>query len=156
MSYTIILHPMPVDIITAYDCGAITKLQCVEGIETLLTTNSLFEINYEKDGKKYKILNQKEGSPTLIYCPKCNGSILIDQLNCGIFRHGVIKETKEQVAPHLDKISCSKLVEDDCIFGCGTPFQLIQVYDEPLNSREIIIPSIKKFNKMIVQICDYI
>ena len=29
----------------------------------------------------------------IIICPNCNEFIIIEKLNCGIFRHGIIKET---------------------------------------------------------------
>ena len=33
----------------------------------------------------------------IIVCPHCNDYIIIEKLNCGIFRHGIIKETGKQM-----------------------------------------------------------
>ncbi len=54
-------------------------------------------------------------------CPHCGGLIIIEELNCGIFRHGIIRETGEQIPPHSSKEEIEKLV----IFGCGKPFQFV-------------------------------
>lgn len=51
----------------------------------------------------------------LIECPYCKGLILIEQINCKIFRHAVNKHTFEQVNPH------SSYIEEE-IYGCGYPF----------------------------------
>ena len=56
------------------------------------------------------------------YCPHCGIAIFIEQVNCGIFRCGIYKDTMEQVAPHLPKEECDKLI--DRIYGCGKPFQI--------------------------------
>lgn len=55
------------------------------------------------------------------YCPHCNIAIFIEQVNCGIFRCGIYKDTMTQVDPHLSKEECDKLVN---IYGCGKPFQI--------------------------------
>jgi len=61
----------------------------------------------------------------IVDCPHCFASILIAEVNCAIFRHGVFKETHEQIPPHLPKEECDALVRDDRIFGCGKPFKLV-------------------------------
>ena len=58
----------------------------------------------------------------IINCPHCNISIVIEELNCKIFRCGVYKESFKQVDPHLSKVECDKL--GDTIYGCGKPFQI--------------------------------
>ena len=62
----------------------------------------------------------------IINCPSCNATILIDksEINCKIFRHGVMKESGKQIDPHLSKDNCDKLVKDNRIYGCGKPFKL--------------------------------
>ncbi len=60
----------------------------------------------------------------IVVCPHCKEPILIEKLNCGIFRHGVLKVTGQQIAPHLDKQNCESLKERDLIYGCGKPFQV--------------------------------
>ena len=39
----------------------------------------------------------------IITCPNCNEFIIVEKLNCGIFRHGILKETGKQIDPHLSK-----------------------------------------------------
>ena len=72
----------------------------------------------------------------IITCPHCNDPIIIDQLNCKIFRHGVFKNTNQQINPHSTKLECEYYLINDLIYGCGKPFQII--------------------DNNIVQICDYI
>jgi hypothetical protein len=60
----------------------------------------------------------------IIVCPHCNDHIIIEKLNCGIFRHGIIKETGKQMDPHSVKTECDDLKAQDLIYGCGKPFRL--------------------------------
>ena len=48
-----------------------------------------------------------------------------NEINCAIFRHGVMKSTLKQINPHLPKSECDKLYMNDDIYGCGKPFKLI-------------------------------
>jgi len=75
----------------------------------------------------------------VVVCPHCNNPIIIEKINCGIFRHGMLKENNEQINPHLPKKECDELVKQDLIYGCGKPFQIV-IENEVL----------------IVKICDYI
>ena len=61
----------------------------------------------------------------IIICPHCNYPAIIDKINCGIFRHGVIKETGKQMKPHLDQSACEQLIQNNSIYGCGKPFKII-------------------------------
>ena len=61
----------------------------------------------------------------VVSCPHCNNYIIIEQLNCGIFRHGVFISNGENINPHLDEKSCVELFEKKLIYGCGKPFQII-------------------------------
>jgi len=63
-----------------------------------------------------------------IQCPNCNLEIIIykNEINCGIFRHGVLKSTGEQICPHLSKINCENLITNNLIYGCGKPFRIIK------------------------------
>ena len=63
-------------------------------------------------------------------CPHCNLFVHIEQINCGIFRHGVFIKTKEQIPPHLSKEKCDELFKNKKIYGCGKPFQIIKVDEE--------------------------
>lgn len=60
-----------------------------------------------------------------VQCPHCNDYVIIEQINCAIFRHGVLKSTQSQINPHLEKSECDKLKDLDLIYGCGKPFKII-------------------------------
>jgi len=62
----------------------------------------------------------------IIQCPHCGNQVLIEQINCAIFRHGVLKSNGEQIPPHLSKADCDRLIETNQIYGCGKPFKLVQ------------------------------
>ncbi len=76
----------------------------------------------------------------IFICPHCKEPVIIEKLNCGIFRHGMMKSTGKQVHPHTNKSKCEKLVKNNLIYGCGKPFRII-LTDE---------------FKLEIQICDYI
>lgn len=65
----------------------------------------------------------------IIECPHCHEPMEIEQINCGIFRHGILKENFEQINPHLPKFMCDQLFAQGLIFGCGKPFQILQKND---------------------------
>jgi len=75
----------------------------------------------------------------IINCPHCKEPVLIEKLNCGIFRHGQYKSTGKQIGPHLSREKCDDLIKKNAIYGCGKPFQIIKQQD-----------TIK------ISICDYI
>lgn len=62
----------------------------------------------------------------IVKCPHCNGHIIIEQVNCAIFRHGTMKTTNQQIDPHLSKEECDKLVETNSVNGCAKPFIIKQ------------------------------
>lgn len=62
-----------------------------------------------------------------IKCPHCDEWIIIEQINCAIFRHGVFKNNMTQINPHLPKSECDELKNLDLIYGCGKPFRLENV-----------------------------
>jgi hypothetical protein len=76
----------------------------------------------------------------IITCPNCNSYLSITELNCGIFRCGVYKDSNEQIDPHLSEENCKKLIETNQIYGCSKPFQII----------------VQDNGDLIVQKCDYI
>jgi hypothetical protein len=61
----------------------------------------------------------------IVECPNCGGTIEILEINCGIFRHGILIETMEQINPHAPEDYCIDLINKNLIYGCGKPFQLI-------------------------------
>ena len=75
--------------------------------------------------------------PVLV-CPHCKEYIIIEQLNCGIFRHGVLKNGR-QMEPHAPKQMCDHYIENKLIYGCGKPFRIIC-----------------KDKKFEIEICEYI
>ena len=79
-------------------------------------------------------------SEIIVKCPHCKIKIIIESINCGIFRCGIHKNTFEQIQPHLSKLECDYLSENKLIYGCGKPFQLF----------------INENNKYVANICDYI
>jgi hypothetical protein len=60
-----------------------------------------------------------------VSCPHCRGLVLIEQENCKVFRHGIVKSTGIQVASHLPKAECDALVASGNVIGCCGPFELI-------------------------------
>ena len=60
----------------------------------------------------------------IIECPHCHDLIIIEKINCGIFRHGVYKKNGLQINPHLNMKECNQIFEEKLIYGCGKPFQI--------------------------------
>jgi hypothetical protein len=75
----------------------------------------------------------------IVFCPHCKEPILIEKLNCCIFRHGTMRSNGQQINPHAIKELCDYYVEKNMINGCGKPFQII-----------------KNNNEFVAIICDYI
>ena len=82
--------------------------------------------------------------PPIVTCPHCHEYIIIEQLNCGIFRHGVVKTTGKPIHPHASKQACNQYLKKGLIYGCGKPFQIV------MNSRD------NSLNTMEITVCDYI
>ena len=51
------------------------------------------------------------------------------EFNCKIYRHGIYKNTLEQIDPHMKKEECDRLARIGLIYGCGKPFK-IEVLEE--------------------------
>jgi hypothetical protein len=75
----------------------------------------------------------------IVICPHCNDFIIIKKINCAIFRHGIFKKTGKQIDPHSSKELCDYYIRENKIYGCGKPFIII-----------------KKDDKFLTEICDYI
>jgi hypothetical protein len=82
-------------------------------------------------------INNKE--EPILTCPHCNEFIIIEQINCGIFRHAILKSNNMQINPHASKEECDNFINNHLIYGCGKPFRIIQEND-----------------KFIIEICEYI
>ena len=76
----------------------------------------------------------------IILCPHCNEMIFIEQINCGIFRHGILISNGKQIDPHSSKELCDFYIQNNKIIGCGKPFQII----------------LKENNEYDIVICGYI
>jgi hypothetical protein len=61
----------------------------------------------------------------VLECPHCKNYIIIEKINCAIFRHGVLKENGQQIDPHSVKELCEYYVNNNLIYGCGKPFKII-------------------------------
>ena len=75
----------------------------------------------------------------IVVCPHCNQLIIIEKINCAIFRHGIFKKNGNQIDPHSSKELCEYYIKKNIIYGCGKPFKIIL-----LN------------NQLQTEICDYI
>lgn len=71
-------------------------------------------------------------------CPHCQEFVWIQELNCGIFRHGVFKHNFEQIPPHASKEDCDRFVIQGQIYGCGKPFQITRTPDWKITICEYI------------------
>lgn len=63
-----------------------------------------------------------------VTCPHCRAPIMVyvKDINCAIFRHGVMKDTGQQIDPHSSKVVCDELAREGRIYGCGKPFKLVR------------------------------
>lgn len=59
----------------------------------------------------------------LVTCPHCAAWVHLEEINCGIFRHGVFCATMQPIPPHASKVDCDRWFEQGAIYGCGKPFQ---------------------------------
>jgi len=78
-------------------------------------------------------------------CPHCFDEVIIieNEINCGIFRHAVYKDSLQPINPHASKQECERLIEEDKVYGCAKPFKLEKIKDGEID-------------RFIAIICDYI
>ena len=84
-------------------------------------------------------LIDKDNIHLIVKCPHCHDYVLIEKLNCCIFRHGIFQKNGHQIDPHSSKNLCDLYRKKNLIYGCGKPFKIIL-----------------KEKKYIAEICDYI
>lgn len=62
----------------------------------------------------------------IVKCPWCHEDVLVmkNEINCAIFRHGVLKSNHQQMDPHASKEECDRLADGGLIYGCGKPFRI--------------------------------
>lgn len=65
---------------------------------------------------------------TYIACPHCDMLMELphQEINCAIYRHGVLKATGQQMDPHAPKALCDHLARNGLIYGCGKPFRVVK------------------------------
>lgn len=73
------------------------------------------EVHYEVEDRCYVFI-----------CPHCDCLVQVseDQVNCHIFRHGILKSTGQQINPHAPQDHCERLMKQDLVHGCCKPFRL--------------------------------
>ncbi len=73
-----------------------------------------------------KVTKDEDAGVFIFTCPHCNDQVVvrIQEVNCKIFRHGIMKSNYQQMNPHASKETCDSLKEQDLIYGCGKPFKL--------------------------------
>jgi hypothetical protein len=61
----------------------------------------------------------------ILICPHCKDFILIEKINCAIFRHGTLIKNGKQLNPHLSKDMCEYYIKNNLIYRCGKPFRIV-------------------------------
>ncbi len=103
----------------------------------------------EKKTYKTELLQSVNQKILVVECPHCQEfvTILENELNCKIFRHGVYIHNMQPINPHSSKEECENLKKNNLIYGCSKPFQIIELNDDKDKD------NIKSYK---VEICDYI
>ena len=59
-------------------------------------------------------------------CCRCGQAFIVerDQLNCRIFRCGIIKTSGVQLEPHATRGVCEYYYNNGLLYGCGKPFRI--------------------------------
>jgi hypothetical protein len=84
-------------------------------------------------------MNEDKDEYPIVKCPNCDEYVIIEKINCSIFRHGIFKKNGKQIDPHSPKEICDYYIRENQIYGCGKPFRIININ-----------------NKFETEICDYI
>lgn len=75
--------------------------------------------------KKFNFIFIKIMVYSIINCPYCNASIIIEKLNCRIFRHGYYTKNNKQIGPHLLEKTVDVLIKNKKIYPlCGKQFKI--------------------------------
>jgi hypothetical protein len=76
---------------------------------------------------------------TFVICPHCGGGVVVEELNCAIFRHAAFRSNGEQIPPHSTQQSIETWRMNNLIMGCGGPFKVVKNID----------------NEWVAEICTY-
>ncbi len=74
-------------------------------------------------------MNNQDQTPIVdivVSCPHCLTPVLIEKLNCRIFRHGTLIHNGQQINSHETKEVCDYFVSNNMIYGCSKPFLIIE------------------------------
>ena len=71
---------------------------------------------------------------SIVTCPHCSEFVIIEEVNCAIFRHGSYKNTGVQIDAHLNEKKCKQLSKKNLIDGCGKPFKIIFVTNKNISA----------------------
>lgn len=69
---------------------------------------------------------------SIITCPNCYIPILIEAINCKVFRCGMFRINGEPINPHANKNECEYYINNNIIYGCGSPFYYDGINDPVL------------------------
>lgn len=71
-------------------------------------------------------IDTPDGKALTFPCPWCAGEIiiLVNELACRRFVHGVVKATGQAITPHAPAAECQALIAGDLIWGCGRSVEL--------------------------------
>jgi hypothetical protein len=70
-------------------------------------------------------MSEEKIEEPILGCPHCKEFILIEKINCAIFRHGILKQNGKQIDPHAPKELCDYYTNQNLIYGCGKPFRIV-------------------------------
>lgn len=111
-------------------------MDCVDGAKEISTQDPEMQQKCDdlsEDPNKVSIqkLDMKSEDDLFFTCPyeDCEGYIVISpkQVNCGVFRHAVIKTTGRAVNPHASREKCEELLKQGKVYGCARPFKLRRI-----------------------------
>jgi len=61
----------------------------------------------------------------VVKCPHCNSYLIIEKLNCGIFRDACFLNG-EQIDPHSSREQIEFYKKENMVVGCGKPFRIVK------------------------------
>ena len=61
----------------------------------------------------------------VVKCPHCNSYLIIEKLNCGIFRDACFLNG-EPIDPHSSREQIEIYQKNNMIVGCGNPFRIVE------------------------------